>query len=60
MTLDFDGMGHVTMAGTFNEKHGSNKLDFEMTTVHTFLADTLNSLTKIYEKYGDNKGVLVK
>ncbi len=31
-----------------------------MKTDQTFLTDTLASLTKIYKKFGDNKGVLVK
>ena len=60
MILDFDGFGHVRITGTFNEMHDLNKLDFEMKTDQTFLADTLTSLTKIYQKFGDNKGVLVK
>jgi hypothetical protein len=60
ITLDFDGMGHVKITGTFNEYHDLNKLDFEMKTDQTFLADTLTSLRKIHEKFGDNKGVLVK
>lgn len=61
ITLDFDGLGHVRITGKFNEYHHSlNKLDFEMKTDQTFLTDTLISLTKLHEKFGDNKGVLVK
>jgi hypothetical protein len=59
--LEFDGEGHAIITGTFNEmQHTLNKLDFEMNTDQTFLAETLSSLTMIYEKFGDNKGVLVK
>lgn len=60
MTLDFEGLGHVKVTGTFNEYHDHNKLDFEMKTDQTFIVDTLDSLKKIYEKYGDNKGVTRK
>ena len=60
ITLDFDGLGHVKITGTFNEMYNLNKLDFEMKTDQTFLADTLDSLTKIYQKFGDNKGVTRK
>jgi hypothetical protein len=38
----------------------ANKLEFEMKTDQTYLADTLSSLSKIHEKFGDNKGVTVK
>lgn len=58
ITLDFDGLGHVEITGTFNEYHDQNKLEFGMKTDQTFLADTLNSLKKIYEKFGDDKGVM--
>jgi hypothetical protein len=61
LKLEFDGLGHARITGAFNEMpHTLNKLFFEMNTDQTFLADTLNSLTRIYEKFGDNKGVLVK
>lgn len=58
--LDFDGFGHVKITGSFNEYNDLNMLNFEMKTDQTFLIDTLTSLKKIHEKYGDNKGVLVK
>lgn len=60
--MDFEFReGHAIITGTFNEmQHTLNKLDFEMNTDQTFLAETLSSLTMIYEKFGDNKGVLVK
>lgn len=58
--MEFDGLGHVGITGTFNEYHDLNKLEFGMKTDQTFLADTLNSLTKIYEKFGDEKRVLRK
>jgi hypothetical protein len=60
MLLDFDGLGHVKITGSFNEYDDLNNLAFEMKTDQTFLADTLTSLTKIHEKFGDNKGVLAK
>jgi len=57
--LAFDGLGHAKITGTFNEMHDLNKLDFEMKTDQTFLTDTLTSLRKIYQKFGNNSGVLV-
>lgn len=59
--LEFDGLGHVRITGAFNEmSQDLNKLHFEMKTDQTFLGDTLVSLKKIHEKFGDNNGVAAK
>lgn len=47
------------MRATFSEMHDLNGLQFEIKMAHTFVGDTLSSLTKIYDKFDDDKAVTV-
>ena len=53
--VTFDGLGHVSVDGYFSKEPG-NKLEFHFDTDQTFLGKTLQELSKIVEKYGDNFG----
>jgi hypothetical protein len=52
----FDSMGHVRVQGYYTKEYG-NELKFGFDTDQTFLAGTLNDLSKIAAKYGDSYGV---
>jgi len=57
----FDGSGHAKVEGSFKENFSiNNELEFELSTDQTYLAPTIAGLEDIYNKYGDNKGVLMK
>jgi hypothetical protein len=56
--VEYDLMGHVCVSGEFQEKYGeNNKLIFSFLTDQTFISRTIDELTEIYNKYGDNYGI---
>jgi hypothetical protein len=56
--VEYDLLGHVCVSGEFLEKHEeNNKLIFSFLTDQTFISRTIDELTEIYKKYGDNYGI---
>jgi hypothetical protein len=53
--VTLDGIGHVSVDGYYSKEPG-NELKFHFDTDQTFLDKTLQDLSKIVEKYGDNFG----
>lgn len=54
-TITFIDNGHVSVEGYFSNEPG-NELKFYFETDQTFMTTTLQDLSKIVEKYGDNYG----
>jgi hypothetical protein len=54
----YDDLGHVTIKGSFQEDFMyDNILEFEIISDQTFMKYTLDSLERIFLKYGDMKGI---
>lgn len=58
LSANFDKFGHVLINGEYQEiASEENKLLFEINSDQSYLLECLNSLEKIFKKYGGNKGV---
>lgn len=61
LNVVFDGFGHAGITGTYQEYyHHKNKLEFDLKSDQTYLYQSVTMLEDMYDKYGDNKGILTK
>lgn len=61
LNIVFDGLGHARIVGTYQEYyHDKNKLEFDLKSDQTYLYQSVAMLEYVYDKYGDNKGILAK
>ena len=56
LEAESDGIGHVLIRGSFSKEPG-NELKYYFETDQTFILKTLNDLSKIASKYGNELGV---
>jgi hypothetical protein len=58
MDVIFDGLGHVTVKGSYRERHHEdNELLFELTGDQTYIFQAVAGLGDIALVYSDNPGV---
>jgi hypothetical protein len=57
MDVFFDGLGHVTVKGSYKERHyEDNELLFELTADQTYIFEAVAGLGDIASVYGNNPG----
>jgi hypothetical protein len=57
-TLMFTARGQVTIRGVYQARpDNDSRLDFELVTDQSYLAEPLDQLAQFIAKYGDNRGV---